>query len=406
MLANTPRAYANAVQKYPVSDPRRRVAAARAVLAYRAAQAQQSGDYATASRALYGLGKLAALGDVDTAAIARNITRDLTTASGRLTPDARAVATGQRVSSIIGLVSSIISPIMGLITAAINDPGLTRAWNWAQVVLRGDVAPSFGESDLRLMASACSVWNGGAKAAVQGVAAAVEASVRLATIGADASTSVDANLAIQIVNSIVRWVVTALDTICNNLATVFPPASLEPTCGAAGQPPAPRAGMPPSSAGCCAGLSFDRGVCIAPTPTSPDAMALHRFQQAWWRRRNTEAFMSVGNEAQKATARADDASTAAALCAAGQELLAFRSVLPQMPRDGAPVPINTTNVLTVSATLFSPQSTRPYCSIAVRPASCPAGCAVPTSSFSGGGGGAGIFAVALPAAALVWYMMK
>lgn len=407
MLYATPRAYANAVRRYTPGTPEHRVAAARAVLAYRAVQAHQSGDYSTASKALEGLGRLATFGEIDTAAISRNITRDLTNAAGRLTPDARAIATGQRVASIIGLVSSIISPVMSLITAAINDPGLTRAWNWVQLVLRGEVAPSFSEADLRLMASACGAWNGGIKAAVQGVAAAIEASVRLATINADSNTQADAATAIRVVNSLVSWVVTALDSICTNLATVFPPATLTPTCGAAGSPPRPRGGVPLSAAGCCAGLVFDSrtGTCVTPTPATPDFAARTRFQRAWTARRDVEAWLSVGNDTQKATARARDASTAAELCAAGQALLAFQNPLPAMPRAGVPAPINTSNVLTVAATLYSPPSTQAYCSIAVRPeGGCPVGCTAPGAG--GGGGGAGIFAVALPAAALVWYMMQ
>lgn len=408
MLATTPRAYAAAVRRYAPGTPEHKVATARAVLAMAAAKAHQDGDYARASRALEGLGQLARFGDVDTAAISRNITRDLTNAAGRLTPDARAIATGQRVASIIGTVSAIVTPVMSLITAAINDPGLTRAWNWVQVVLRGDVAPTFSDADLRLMAGACAAWNGGIKQAVQAIAGTLEAAVRLATLNADAGTQGDARLAISIVNSLVSWVVAALDTICTNLATVYPPASATPSCAAAGV--APRPPMASGAEGCCTGLVFDpnTGSCKQQNAAPEPAQAARaRFMTAWTRRRDVEAILSGApgpNARQIADAQARDASTAAELCAAGQALLAYQNPLPMMPRGApfTPPPINTSNYLTVTATLSRTASTTPYCFIARPPTG---GCVAPCSGGSQGGS-AGIVALALPAAALLWYMMK
>jgi hypothetical protein len=410
MLTNTPGAYVAAVRRHTPGSSAHKVAAARAVLAYQAVKAQQDGDYARAGRALEGLGRLAHLGDVDTAAISRNITRNLTDAAGRLTPDARALATGQRVASIIGIVSGIVSPLMSLITAAINNPGLTRAWNWVQVVLRGDVAPTFGEEDLRLMASACAAWNGGVKTGVQAVAGTIAAAVQLATVTADPETQGNARTAITVVNSLVSWVVTALDTICTNLATVYPPASLSPVCAGAGGSPRPP--MAAGAEGCCQGLVFDpsdrrcKQPAVAPEPAQA---ARTRFQRAWIARRNVEAKLAGVpgvSESSRANAVAMDASTAAELCAASSALLTYQTI-PQMPSRSndatfVPPPLDMSSYVTVAATLTRAPSTEPYCYIALRPT---AGCAAPCSSGSQGGG-AGIFAVALPAAAVLWYMMK
>lgn len=400
----TPRDYANAVRRYTPGTPEHRVAAARAVLAYRAVQAHQSGDYSTASKALEGLGRLATFGEIDTAALSRRISSTIATNSGRLSPDARAIATGERVSGTIAMVSGLVGGIVNIIGALSNDPGVMAAARWLNLIVRGDVSPSFSESELRAMASMCSVWTGGLRDGVRALPGIAEGIVAVASGGRPPS---DAPQAIRVVREFADYVVLAFDTICTNLATVFPPATLTPTCGAAGSPPRPRGGVPLSAAGCCAGLVFDSrtGTCVTPTPATPDFAARTRFQRAWTARRDVEAWLSVGNDTQKATARARDASTAAELCAAGQALLAFQNPLPAMPRAGVPAPINTSNVLTVAATLYSPPSTQAYCSIAVRPeGGCPVGCTAPGAG--GGGGGAGIFAVALPAAALVWYMMQ
>lgn len=406
MLATTPRVYAAAVRRYTPGTPEHRVAAARAVLAMQAARAHQAGDYVKAGRALEGLGQLARFGDIDTAAISRNITRDLTNAAGRLTPDARALATGQRVSAAIQTIQSIAGPIMGLIVGAINDPGVTRAWNWVETVLTGRVAPTFTEADLRQMASACGAWNGGIKQAVLGVAGTVQGIAALAASTADAGTQADVRTAMNVIQSLVSWIVAALDTICTNLATVFPPPELRPTCAAAGV--APRPPMASGAEGCCTGLVFDpaTGSCKQPTAAPEPAQAARaRFITAWTRRRDVEAWLSVGNETQKANARARDASTAAELCAAGAALLTYQNPLPMMPRGApfTPPPINTSNVLTVAATLSRTASTEPYCFIAVPPEG---GCSSPCVGGGSQGGSAGIVALALPAAALLWYMMK
>lgn len=398
--AQTPRAYAQKVAKYAPGDPRRKVAAARAVLAMRAAEAAQSGDLAATHVALNGLDRLASFGDIDTAAISARISRDLTAAAGRVTPDARAIATGQRVSGIIATVAGIVGPVTQIIAQATNNPGIIRAVNWMNLIIAGQVAPTFGESDLRIMADACGVWNGGVKTAVLGIKAGLLLALTLA--GGEAAT-----VGPQVVESLFGWIITALDTICTNLATVFPPASAVPSCAGAGVTPGGANGVA-GAAGCCPGLVYDAtdDRCKFPSTTTPDQAAMTRWVAAWTARRNVEVFLS-GVPGVSATALANaqmnDASTAAALCAAETALLAFRNPIPArgtMPSADAAARAMT-NSLTLAATYYSPPSTRPRCYILRPPAS---GCSC--GGVSSGGGNAGIVAFALPAAALVWYMMK
>ena len=398
--SQTPRAYAQKVQRYAPGDPRRRVAAARAVLAMRAAEAAQRQDFAGARHALSGLEQLATFGDVDTAAISARISRDLTNAAGRLTPDARAIATGQRVSGIISTVAGIVGPVTQIIAQATNDPGIIRAVSWMNLIIAGQVSPSFGEDDLRLMAGACGAWNTQVKPAVLGIKGLLL--LALAAAGGDAAT-----VGPQVVNSLFGWITTALDTICTNLATVFPPASLAPSCAGAGVRPG-SGDVPAGAAGCCPGLVFDPGSgrCQNESTVTPVGAAMARWVTAWTARRNVEVFLSgvPGVSATAiANAQANDASTAAELCAAETALLVYRNPIPArgtVPTADAAAR-SMTNTLTLAATFYSPPSTRPRCYILRPPAS---GCSC--GGVSSGGGSGGIVAFALPAAALVWYMMK
>ena len=418
---NTPRAYAAAVQKYAPGTEKRKVAEMRAVLAAEAARAaHEDGDYARASRALEGLHRLGRFGDVDPRAIAEGITRDLTSAAGRLSPDERAIATGRNVADTIQLVQGIAGPIMDLITTQVNDPGLTRAWNWVQVVLTGRTPPTFTEGDLREMAGACRVWNGGVKVGVTGVMTGIRIAVAAARTAMNDSDKAAADTAMRVINSFVTWVVSAMDGICSSLGSAFP--GIDGSCVGVG-----RAGVPRRVSGaaeCCAGfVRTPQGYCVpereAPTPAQ---QARARFERAFVARRNVEAALWAAQNptitprptaAAIAAAQANDARTAAELCAAGQALLTFQNPLPAMPRSGAAAALDTRNWLTVAATLGAEPSSAAYCNLGIAPAGgCPSGCELRTSRIIGGGGGGGAqggggaVAVALPAVALLWYLMR
>lgn len=432
---NTPRAYAAAVQKYAPGTEKRKVAEMRAVLAAEAARAaHEDGDYARASRALEGLHRLGRFGDVDPGELTRRISS--TIARRSLSSDAEALARGESLSTRITLVAAILGGVIQILAGLTNDRGIQRAAAWIDLIVRGRVNQAqFTEQELRDMASMCVVWSGGLRDTVVALTGIALAGVQAWAVDPSRSAAdrTEADRVTAAIREFVDWTVFAFDTICSEFRTVFPRETSVNFCGPGGAGVNRAGGRATSAEDCCPPLVYNaaRGNCVeARVEPEPAAAARRRFIGAWRARRDVEVLLWAKDcpslpplvAAQVESARARDASTAAELCAAGTALLAFQSPLPRMPVGSGDVEARAAAVTLVSPCTYEgglrfiqkmlvPPQTHPYCYIAIPPAGgCPAGCQPPVGGPSGGGGGAqsggGAVAVALPAVALLWYLMR
>lgn len=420
--AYTPRGYASQIRKYPMGDPRRTVAAMRATLATEAASAAREGDYGRSARALNGLHRLAGFGALDIPTLRDRIASSRGVATGTLSTNAAAVARNQasatRISGIIALIAPLASGISGLLAAAINTPESRAVGRWLQLLIDGRFnSAAFTESEVRAVRAFCSTSNT-VTSVVQQVTGVVMGVIQALAIASNANerTSADIELATQIINELVAWITSALNTICSEVTAVVPDASA--CAGAAGRPTG-------GEAGCCPGLIYRADIdrCVTALPSEPTARA--QWTRAVDARRNVEAVLAnpeAFTAAAVADAQARDGTTAFDMCEAEKALLLAMATTPQR---GAPPPESTivgvadrmAKVRAGTATgadraalalglaaMFNylPPSSKARCYIILPPTGgCPAGCGANT-----GGGAGAIVALALPAAAFAWYMMK
>lgn len=444
----TPRAYVKAISLYEPGSTEHRVASARATLALNAVRAYSNGDYALTSHSLEGLHRLAGLGEVDADALTRNISSAIEANTSGLSPEARALAAGE-ISNTALTVAGLVGGLVSILSAITPDPGVRAAADWMMLILAGRRPRSFTQSQLQEMANMCSVWTNQVRPWVANGPSVIRNGAEGGEaffdniLGTPPGVDPAFEAILRGVEQFAGWVLFAFDTICSTLTPVLPP---RPPCSPPGQPPRrigrnPATGqpLPLSAAGCCPGLVYSRasGNCEASVPASDADLARRRFQRAWVARRDVEALLyalrnpdkrtRLLRQAQMDQAQANDASTATELCAASRALLAFRNPLPalggargeEITRPQAR--FDASNWFEFLSSLYSAPSTRPYCYIAIPPAGgCSADCRPAALRTDGGGprlnldfrsdgdkgGGGGAVAVALPAVALLWYLMR
>lgn len=403
MPAMTPRAYVAKIKQYPPGDPRRAVAERRAAYAITAARAARAGDKNTARRAVSGLLGLAGLGVIDTAAIAERIR--FHGAGGISTAEAQRMA--RTISTVAGLASGVVNIIASLPGM---DPGLSQALRWVDAILMGRTPPGI---DDRGVQDFCGVWR------TWGATFSTFTENGILLVGqlANGGRPVDAEARNNIV-SIVRWIKAALDGLCADVPVPSPAPTAPVRCATNGARP-DSIGLPQDPLSCCAGLHLaEDGRCMPPPrePLSAYAQAFSRWNRAFEARRLVEYALRnpAVTEAARRTAQANESATAAALCAAENALLAFVPVIPQrgtpptaeqteaagraLAGEGNPL----SRALYIGALYsYSPPSSVPRCFIRDR-----GGCSCTNLHPPGTGGGGAGAAIALPAIALLWYMMK
>lgn len=431
----TPRHYVQQIERHLPGTPEHTVATMRAHLAVEAAKARRDGNYGRASLALAGLGKLAAFGEVDASALTRNINNMINARRAALGPEAAAALAGR--ASLIAGVAQFAGGLTSIIARATNDPGVMRMADWVNLILTGRMPTSISQSELMTMASACQVWNSSVKPVVNGLAVAFQAAALtgdLATAfagGAGSSESTPGGSlpssivdeGFQVASEVANWIIFALDTICSELLRAFPAASSTQSCAADGRRP-----QDGTAAGCCPGLVLHPSGYCRPeaVPLTAEQNARRRWQRAYEDRRTVETMITSPTVTPEVRANglARDRASADELCAAGADLLNY---IPVLPSRGTPptesmiqsgrtlldniatgrADPNATSTKLIGAIVFSglgsymPGGATPRCYIVTPPVG---GCRAPCTGGSGGGGN--LIAIALPAAALAWYMMR
>lgn len=400
-MLNTPRAYFERAKRLP-PGPRKQRAVMQTMLAMKAADAGRRGDMVTASRALEGLRglSLAGLGDINPDAMAAIIRR---TSAGDISPErARSIAnTISTITSIAGTVVQIIALAVG------GDVG--KVLRFVDAVIRGNAPPDFlSNNDF---VNFCRVWQGMSSGGFISIAtSAVNAIASASRMPADSRNNI---------NLFIRWTAAALDSICAEVPSVPPAgaAPASPPCVGAGVRP-DNHGLPQVPASCCptgsaaigganagGALYLDQdGICknTPPAAASPQLAARQRWRRAVGLRQGAEALMRNTTPALRAAGLAADARTSTELCAAERAVLSFVTPTPALNQP--------------TSTTYVPPTTQPRCFLITPPeagCSCPrvpsdwcsgAGCT--TSDDTGTQSGGGIVTFALPAAALLWYLMK